>query len=560
MVKKHALLCAIAVCVSLPAWAQNVVWPPRHPLLVDGLSQMTHFEPSNQDSTPVAGPIGVFEPAELNTKIAGGGLVNIAYVSGHAYPNGQRVIWLINNNRIAKVRVDGGRFDEVAHFEIDPSQYISPQDAVQITAELDAAQEKDATLITYMRDNFDYYMEKIGARSGTYPIMGADGRLYVLVKNSIRVYQEQDSQDPASPIEEVDRFDIPDEMLNGRSIAMQAVGDFLKGDLPLSTALALAMGVETADFALGMSMSFDGHIIFTMFGGTVGVIRSDFEGSLHTYRFDDERITNSFAMDEEGGLYIVTSEQMHKLVWTGKRLSAEVSDGAWSSPYPKVEGPIGGMRGASRGSGSSPSLMGFGPGEDKLVVITDGSKVMNLVAFWRDAIPADAQEIEGLSKRIAGLIQTQFGQPDLSEAQSEQSVAVMGNQAVVVNNAMPNPGRAAFESIVATGVTRSPAWGVEAFSWDHSLNAWQRDWARADINSPSTVPLISGGANSVYVNGIYDGVWEITGLSMKDGSTTARLKMGASQVFNGAYSQIQMLPQGDLVFGGFTGVVRISAP
>lgn len=35
--------------------------------------------------------------------------------------------------------------------------------------------------------------------------------------------------------------------------------------------------------------------------------------------------------------------------------------------------------------------MGFGNDEDKLVVITDGAKRMKLVAFWRDAIPADAK-------------------------------------------------------------------------------------------------------------------------------------------------------------------------
>ena len=37
-------------------------------------------------------------------------------------------------------------------------------------------------------------------------------------------------------------------------------------------------------------------------------------------------------------------------------------------------------------TGATPTLMGFGNDEDKLVVITDGAKRMKLVAFWRDAI------------------------------------------------------------------------------------------------------------------------------------------------------------------------------
>ena len=41
------------------------------------------------------------------------------------------------------------------------------------------------------------------------------------------------------------------------------------------------------------------------------------------------------------------------------------------------------------GTGSTPTLMGFGPDEDKLVVITDGARKMRLVAFWRDQVQAD---------------------------------------------------------------------------------------------------------------------------------------------------------------------------
>ena len=41
------------------------------------------------------------------------------------------------------------------------------------------------------------------------------------------------------------------------------------------------------------------------------------------------------------------------------------------------------------GSGSTPTLMGFGDDEDKLVVITDGAKRVKLAAFWRDEIPTE---------------------------------------------------------------------------------------------------------------------------------------------------------------------------
>lgn len=47
----------------------------------------------------------------------------------------------------------------------------------------------------------------------------------------------------------------------------------------------------------------------------------------------------------------------------------------------------------SRGSGTTPTLMGFGDDPDKFVVIADGAEGgTNLVAFWRDDIPEDFEQ------------------------------------------------------------------------------------------------------------------------------------------------------------------------
>lgn len=79
--------------------------------------------------------------------------------------------------------------------------------------------------------------------------------------------------------------------------------------------------------------------------------------------------------------------------------------------------------------------MGFGQDEDKLVVITDTSKRMKIVAFWRDEIPADAKQVAGYDKRIAGVHEVTCGLPASTEwIQSEQSVVAGGYDAFVVNN------------------------------------------------------------------------------------------------------------------------------
>ena len=61
----------------------------------------------------------------------------------------------------------------------------------------------------------------------------------------------------------------------------------------------------------------------------------------------------------------------------------------------------------------NPSLMGFGE-EDQFVVITDGQPQMNMLLFWRNAIPESWQQLpEAPSRRIAGQLPVTMGDPSL---------------------------------------------------------------------------------------------------------------------------------------------------
>src|SRR5262249_3702736 len=114
-------------------------------------------------------------------------------------------------------------------------------------------------------------------------------------------------------------------------------------------------------------------------------------------------VRNSMAVDQDGGIYIASLDHMHKVVWDGQRLSNDPAVGAWSEPY---------LNGAGNGTGATPSLMGFGD-EDRFVVFTDGEVLMNVVLFWRDAIPAGWQAPPGApSPRIAGMQPATMGDPN----------------------------------------------------------------------------------------------------------------------------------------------------
>jgi hypothetical protein len=132
-------------------------------------------------------------------------------------------------------------------------------------------------------------------------------------------------------------------------------------------------------------------------------------------------VTNSFALDQKGGIFVVTSLYMNKIRWnaTEKTLKLE-----WSNKYhDKNQEFYWGRFGP--GSGSSPSLMGHvGNGEAQYVVITDGSRLMNILYFTAD---------EG---KLVGKHPVTFG--GQNSTQSEQSVTINGYKAVVVNNWFDN--------------------------------------------------------------------------------------------------------------------------
>lgn len=541
--------CALAIATAASALELN---RPRNPWLVDGASSMTHFEPAQQDSVAMPGPTGVGDVAPAQIQRLAGGLGNGIYVNAPPYPGGVEVVWMVNASRVAKVRVDGGRFEELARWEFPGQPQIDASEADRITAALDAAKD-EAELVAVIRAQYPYWLERVVARSGVYSMMDRDGQFYTFVRDRVLVLGDRDAGDPRSPIELKREWRVPAPILSDWTLRWRIVRRLFEGSLriPDEGRPTLAQVAEILrDTGLGLGMTWDGHVVLTTISGAVAVIDRAFRGEPQWLRFDGEAITNSFAVDERGGIYVVTDQQMHKVVWTGERLSRDPADGAWSEPYAQASGALGGIRAGSQGSGSTPTLMGFGPDEDGLVVITDGADVMNLVGYWRDAVPAGAS-------RVAGEIRVGFGRDDLAAAQSEQSVVVMGDGAFVVNNAGPDTLPSAFENVVAIGTTRPSPRGVERFRWNRSARRFERVWARADIGAPSCVPVASAATNQVYLQSAESGRFAIVGLDWDSGATRTQLALPRSQAFNAAYMLIQFLPDGDVTMGMLTGPVRI---
>jgi hypothetical protein len=272
------------------------------------------------------------------------------------------------------------------------------------------------------------------------------------------------------------------------------------------------------------------------------------------------------AIDENNGIYVATGSKypkgdgmMRKLVWTGIEISDKETDGAWISPYNGGDWPP--AIKAGTGAGSTPTLMGFGEDEDKLVLITDGQNRMNLVAFWRNGIPESHQQKEGAkSRRIAGFIPIKAGLPeDKPWIQSEQTIVVNGWGAFLVNNLIDEGHPDRIIDVMTVGPVHPGPKGMERVEWNTDKNEFTSIWTRNDVVSTSMVPLVTSGSNMVLVNGYTtERGWEITGLDWNTGKNRTRVEFGHTNRGNGAYAILQLLENGDILFNSVIGPYRIT--
>jgi hypothetical protein len=320
---------------------------------------------------------------------------------------------------------------------------------------------------------------------------------------------------------------------------------------------------------MGLNMTYDGWLVAATEHGYLAAISRDFD-EVHTVRMQHSAgaedkatgptgkgwVRNGFAIDEDGGIYIASQDHMHKVVWTGKGLSVEESDGAWTARY---------LNGWGQGTGATPSLMGFGE-EDPFVVITDGQHLMNVVLFWRNGIPAGWEPPEGApDSRIAGMLPADMGDPGLQALQSEQSVIVAGYGALVVNNTprnvpwyLPEQASTLLIALLGSNPDYQP-YGVQKFHWNPERQRLENSWVNTEVSSPSSVPMASLGSNRVYLIGARDNQWTLEALDWKSGASDFHFVIGG-QRYNVLFSGTLLDEDGRVHYGTPWGRVRLDVP
>jgi hypothetical protein len=508
--------------------------PVTNPYLASPLYAITHFDPSQSDSTPYGPPRGVFRVDPVTKPIVYSGPVSIITLAS----TDENYMWAVGSDRVSYVDTSASNWTAVATFEALADASMNaippiPDENFQTFGESSAVGMDTTSMNTTLIDLFNKnYNLRFG--NGMYSVVGNDNVLYTNYGRSLYAFALQDPDDPSAGI--IKQFEIAD-----------VVTEIQGADHPDSARL------------FGLSLTYEGHLIITFSNGIAVITNNLDTSSASFYRFgDDEYLSNSVAVDENNGIYAATDSIMRKLVWTGTALSDDEADGAWSCPYTHSSQPP--IIKVGIGTGSTPTLMGFGDDEDNLVVITDGAKQMNLVAFWRDEIPQGAD-------RIAGQIPVTCGFSPLPEwIQSEQSVVVSGYGAFVVNNMPMNVssdliGKNKILQVSLMGPAYDTAYGAERFEWDPVSNTWSSVWSRPDVSSTSMVPINSQSQNMALINGYRspDG-WEVLGLDWDSGETVHQTIFGDVNFGNGAYAILQFAQNQDLIFNSIAGPIRIDYP
>jgi len=345
--------------------------------------------------------------------------------------------------------------------------------------------------------------------SGAYNAVDRDGRLIVGRTRFIEVYEDAVPSDPASPIALNKREFLPDSFF-----------------------------CRASDVVAGMVLTYDDHLAFVTEQSVLGVIprdpalmtadrlvsaslNGDDCGDAAVDDADLETVSNSIAADENGGIYVVTSDAMYKFHFDGTTLSQ-----VWRAEYEAGDDQASIRLG--RGSGSTPSLMGTRAGDDRFVVITDGQDLMHVVLMWRDEIPEDWEPIApGKDRRIACENPVTFGDSTATTSLSEQSVLVRGYSTVVVNNQLADDSifdglpailRNLFAAFEGGNPDQAPR-GLERIDWDPESRTCRSVWANATVSIPNGIPTMSQASGMIYGIGLQDALFGLEGIDFETGAS-----------------------------------------
>jgi hypothetical protein len=284
----------------------------------------------------------------------------------------------------------------------------------------------------------------------------------------------------------------------------------------------LTGALPSGDKIISALPDWSGRLWFASTKGVVGTVdpASGAVKSLDT----KEPIGNSFAVDETGGVYIVSDAALYRFV-AGADGSPQVT---WRSTYPNDGTMKPGQ--TEVGSGTTPTITTNG-----LVGITDNANPIDVVVYRRNT-----------GAKVCSAPVFSAGASD-----TDQSLIAVGDSFIVENN-YGYSGPAATEQ----GRTTTP--GLERV--DVEGTTCRKVWHSDEI-APSVVPKASLANGLVYTythpGGDRSDPWYFTALDFRTGKTVFKFRAGSGLGFNNNYAPVTIGPDGSAYIGVLGGLVMV---
>ena len=297
--------------------------------------------------------------------------------------------------------------------------------------------------------------------------------------------------------------------------------------------------VQQGDGIISALPDWDGRLWFASVRGIVGWI-DPASGEIHS-RSLGEGITNSFAVDDSGGVYIVTDRALY-------RFDARKGDlvETWRVGYDNVGVVKPGQSDA--GSGTTPTVIGR-----NYVAITDNADPMQIVVVRRAPELRPTKKLKGKRRRARRRVVCRHDVFSKGAGSTDQSLIAAGRAMVVENNyGYTGP------LSVMNGDTTEP--GLERVDIRKRGRGCRTIW-HSDERAPSVVPKLSLANGLVYTytkppREDDTDAWYLTAVDFHTGATLWSRLAGTGLGFNNNFAPVTLTPDGVAYVGVLGGVSR----
>ncbi|WP_181309813.1 hypothetical protein [Nocardioides campestrisoli] len=295
-------------------------------------------------------------------------------------------------------------------------------------------------------------------------------------------------------------------------------------DLTIEESWSLESLVPESDCLVTVKPDWSGRIWWASRDGRVGLV-DPVSGAVHGLELG-EKVTNSIAVDENGGVFVVSDTALY-------RFTADASGApgiTWRTEYDRgVERKDGQL---VQGSGTSPTLVDQG-----LVAIADNAEPRLHVVFL---------------DRSSGAEVCRSAVFDGGESATETSLTSVGSGVVVENNhgySTPTSTLLGFSS--SPGLARV----------DHVDGECQVAWTNDEV-VPSAVPTVSWQTGLIYAWTKRPSLWGVSGwyltaIDAHTGQTAFSVRGGTGPLFNNHYAAVTLGPEGAAYVGTIGGLVKV---